>query len=99
MRNLENYTWSGNIRELENVIENAVIISNKGILKVEIPGTKGLPLKSDKKLKDIEKDHIIQVLESTNWRLSGKGGAAEILGLKRTTLYAKMKKYGIKRQP
>jgi len=97
MRNMENYSWSGNIRELENVIENAIIISEKEILKVEILGTSGLPSKSHKKLEDIEKDHIIKALESTNWRLGGKSGAAEILGLKRTTLYAKMNKYGIKR--
>jgi len=66
-------------------------------LKVEIPGTSGLSSKSHQKLEDIEKDHIIKALESTNWRLGGKSGAAEILGLKRTTLYAKMNKYGIKR--
>jgi transcriptional regulator of acetoin/glycerol metabolism len=50
------------------------------------------------KLADIEKDHIIEVLNSTNWRLGGKGGAAELLGMKRTTLYAKMKKYDIQRK-
>ena len=49
-------------------------------------------------LKDIEKDHIIEVLKSTNWRLGGKRGAAELLGMKRTTLYAKMKKYEIERK-
>ena len=97
IRNLENYSWPGNIRELENVIENAVIVSDKGILKVETPGTSGVPLKSNMKLEDMERDHIIQVLESTNWRIGGKGGAAEMLGLKRTTLQGKMKKYGIKR--
>jgi len=98
MRNLENYSWPGNIRELENVIENAVIVSDKGILKVETPGTSGVPIKSNMKLEDMERDHIIQVLESTNWRIDGKGGAAEKIGLKRTTLNSKMKKYGIKRQ-
>ena len=98
MRNLENYSWPGNIRELENVIENAVIVSDKGILKVETLGTSGVPIKSNMKLEDMERDHIIQVLESTNWRIDGKGGAAEKIGLKRTTLNSKMKKYGIKRQ-
>jgi transcriptional regulator with GAF, ATPase, and Fis domain len=98
MRNLENYSWPGNVRELENVLENAVIISDKGILTVETPGTSGVPLKFNMKLEDMEKDHIIQVLESANWRIDGKGGAAEKIGLKRTTLNSKMKKYGIKRQ-
>jgi transcriptional regulator with GAF, ATPase, and Fis domain len=50
------------------------------------------------KLKDIEKDHIIEVLNSTNWRLGGKGGAAELLGLKRTTLHTNMNKYQIARE-
>jgi len=79
------------------VIENAIIISSKGVLNFELPGSRGLPDKNIKNLKGIEHDHIIKVLESTNWRIGGKGGAAEKLGLKRTTLNSKMKKYGIKR--
>ena len=98
MRKLENYSWPGNIRELQNTIENAIIISEKEILKVEIPGSSILSQKGKMKLKDIERDHIIEVLKSTNWRLGGKGGAAELLGMKRTTLYAKMKKYEIERK-
>jgi len=82
MRDLMNYTWPGNIRELENVIEHAIIISEKGEVK----------------LRDVERNHIIQVLESTNWRLGGAGGAAELLGLKRTTLHEKIKNYGIKQR-
>jgi PAS domain S-box-containing protein len=98
MRELENYSWPGNIRELQNTIENAIIISDNEILKVEIPGSSFLSQKGKMKLKDIEKDHIIEVLNSTNWRLGGKGGAAELLGMKRTTLHAKMRKYRIERQ-
>ena len=97
MRKLENYSWPGNIRELQNTIENAIIISKNDTLKVEITGSSTLAKKGKMKLKDIERDHILQVLESTNWRLGGKGGAAELLGMKRTTLYAKMKKYNIER--
>jgi len=97
MRKLENYSWPGNIRELQNTIENAIIISENDTLKVEITGSSTLAKKGKMKLKDIERDHILQVLESTNWRLGGKGGAAELLGMKRTTLYAKMKKYNIER--
>jgi len=77
------------------VIENAIIISEKEILKVEIPGSSVLSHKGKMKLKDIERDHIIEVLNSTNWRLGGKGGAAELLDLKRTTLYEKIKKLEI----
>ena len=98
MRNLMNYPWPGNIRELENVIEHAIIISENGILKVEIPEFSILSENGGTNLKDVERDHIIQVLESTNWRLGGEGGAAELLGLKRTTLYEKMKKHKITRQ-
>ena len=97
MRKLERHSWPGNVRELENVIENAVIISDKGILRVETPGHKSLQRGSDQNLDSIEKDHIIQVLESANWRIGGEGGAAEILGLKRTTLQSKMTKLGIER--
>ncbi len=98
MRKLMNYSWPGNIRELENVIEHAIIISENGILNVEIfKSSIGLE-KGKMKLKDIERDHIVEVLKSTNWRLGGAGGAAEILGLKRTTLHEKIKKFEIKRQ-
>jgi formate hydrogenlyase transcriptional activator len=48
-------------------------------------------------LEDIERRHIVSVLEGTSWRVAGKGGAAEVLGLKRSTLYSKMKKLGIRR--
>ncbi len=98
MRKLENYSWPGNIRELQNTIENAIIISENEILKVETPGSSILSKKGKMKLTDIERDHIIEVLKSTNWRLGGSGGAAELLDMKRTTLYAKMKKYEIERK-
>ena len=98
MRRLTNYSWPGNVRELENVIENALIISDKGILKVELPRISKSPSLHLSKLHYVEKNHIISVLESTNWRLGGIGGAAQILGLKRTTLYAKMEKLGIEKK-
>ena len=98
MRKLENYSWPGNIRELQNTIENAIIISENEILKIEIAGSSISSRKSKMKLKDIERDHIIEVLHTTNWRLGGAGGAAELLGLKRTTLHEKIKKYEIKKQ-
>ncbi len=97
LRNLMNYSWPGNIRELENVMERAVIISENGILLIEIPESSILSEKGGMKLKDVERNHIIQVLESTNWRLGGIGGAAELLGLKRTTLHEKIKSLEIER--
>ncbi|MES1215048.1 MAG: sigma 54-interacting transcriptional regulator, partial [Bacteroidota bacterium] len=97
------YDWPGNIRELENLVERAMIIS---------PGNKlefgdWLPIShtsidsngktSLQTLEDVEKDHIIEILKKVNWKVSGEKGAAKILGLNPTTLEARMKKLGIKR--
>jgi PAS domain S-box-containing protein len=95
MKNLEKYSWPGNIRELQNVIEQAIIISDNGVLKIELPALSGTHQKDKLKLEDVERDHILNVLKKTNWRLAGKGGAAELLGLKRTTLQSRIKKLGI----
>ena len=97
MRDLMNYSWPGNIRELENVIEHAIIISENGILNIEFSRSSNGSETVVVKLEDVERNHIIQVLESTNWRLGGKGGAAELLGLKRTTLYERIKSLEIER--
>ena len=94
---LQSYSWPGNVRELRNVIEHAMILSKDNTLVVHLPKP-GLP-ETDvtQNLHDMERRHMVSVLEKTGWRVAGKGGAAETLGLKRTTLYAKMKKLGIKR--
>ncbi len=96
MHSLQSYSWPGNVRELRNVIEHAMIMSNGKILDIPVPGGRAVP-KTDASgtLQDMEKMHITAVLQKTGWRLAGPGGAAEILGLKRTTLQAKMKKLGI----
>ena len=96
MKILEKYTWPGNVRELQNVIEHAIIVSKKGVLKIEMPVLNAIRDTDNLKLEDVERDHILKVLEKTNWRLAGKGGAAELLGMKRTTLQSRMKKLGIK---
>ena len=96
MKKLEKYSWPGNIRELQNVIEHAIIVSEKGVLKIELPAFSGTPHKDKLKLEDVEHDHILNVLKKTNWRISGKDGAAELLGMKRTTLQSRIKKLGIK---
>jgi formate hydrogenlyase transcriptional activator len=94
------YSWPGNIRELENLIERAVIICQTAELE---PG-KWLPEPGENPvesriptLEELERDHILEVLQTTGWRVSGERGAAKLLGMKPTTLEARMKKLGIKR--
>jgi len=110
---LREYHWPGNVRELESVIERAVIISRGSVLQVDrldclvqkaaadrverdVEGDqKG---RSDVKvLADLERDHIMGVLQQTGWRIEGKNGAAGILGLNASTLRARMRKFGITR--
>ena len=95
MAALQRYPWPGNIRELKNVIENAMIISNDRILKLKSLADLSLSLQKDLKLEVVERNHIIDVLNKTSWRVSGQKGAADLLGLKRTTLESRMKKLGI----
>jgi transcriptional regulator with GAF, ATPase, and Fis domain len=97
MEALQSYTWPGNVRELRNVIEHAMILSKGKTLAVHMPKRGSSEAGATRNLEDMERRHIVDVLEKVAWRLSGKGGAAEVLGLKRTTLLAKMKKLGIKR--
>jgi formate hydrogenlyase transcriptional activator len=97
METLQSYSWPGNVRELNNVIEHAMILCKDKSLRVHLPMPGLLETDATQDLQDLERRHIQTVLEKTGWRLSGHGGAAEALGLKRTTLRAKMKKLGIKR--
>jgi len=97
MLDLQRYAWPGNIRELRNVIERALILSSGRTLEVSPPHGTVAENPGDLNLEDVERRHITGVLQQTGWRLSGQGGAAEILGLKRTTLQSKMKKLGIRR--
>ena len=97
---LERYHWPGNIRELENLIERAVILSPSPVLHIPLSELKsnpdgqttGLPT-----LAEAEKDHILRALEESKWVLGGPKGAAAILGMKRTTLQSRMQKLGISR--
>lgn len=97
MQALQTYSWPGNVRELRNVIEHAMIVSNSKTLLVQLPKRAYPEADYSGNLQDMERMHVVAVLEKTGWRLGGKGGAAEILGLKRTTLQARMKKLKIKR--
>jgi len=94
---LQRYSWPGNIRELRNSIENAMIVSKDKILKLVPPVERSSELQKNIKLEVVERNHIIDVLERTAWRVSGEKGAAKLLGLKPTTLESRMKKLGIVR--
>ncbi|MCK5137453.1 MAG: sigma 54-interacting transcriptional regulator [Bacteroidales bacterium] len=95
MEALQRYHWPGNIRELRNVIEHAVIISTGNTLEVHLPkNPKGVTSRIST-LEDAERQHIIKVLDRTNWCIKGPHGAAELLGLNPSTLYTKMNKLGI----
>jgi formate hydrogenlyase transcriptional activator len=92
------YAWPGNARELRNVIEHAMIVSPGPTLEVRIPALAGEKKSGQAwNLREVERQHILSVLEKTGWRVMGQGGASELLGLKRTTLQARMKKLGIHR--
>jgi PAS domain S-box-containing protein len=95
---LRRYPWPGNVRELRNVIEHAMIISGGKTLEVRMPALPAEEPIVSPALDEVERRHILSVLEKTRWRLAGERGAAEQLGLKRTTLQARMKKLGITRQ-
>ena len=97
MLDLQLYTWPGNIRELRNVIERSLIMNSGRTLEAHLPYGAAAEIPQVLNLEDAERKHISGVLQQTGWRVSGQGGAAEILGLKRTTLQSKMKKLDIRR--
>jgi transcriptional regulator with GAF, ATPase, and Fis domain len=99
MDRLMDYNWPGNIRELENIIERAVIVceGNRITMGNWIPENHKGDDNTLLTLEENERKHILRALKTTNWRVSGKRGAARLLGMKRTTLQARMKKLGIER--
>jgi formate hydrogenlyase transcriptional activator len=98
LERLQRHSWPGNVRELRNLIERAMIVCSGRTLNIDLPpGSQDQLGLEAPTLEDTERNHIISVLDQTGWRISGQGGAAEILGLKRTTLQSKMKKLGIQR--
>ena len=102
MEALIRYQWPGNIRELENVIERAVILSPGPVLRLSPRDLKsrittGQNTERHQTLEEVERNHILKTLKETRWVLSGPSGAAACLGLNRSTLYFRMKKLGIER--
>jgi transcriptional regulator with GAF, ATPase, and Fis domain len=98
----ESYSWPGNVRELQNVIERAVILSNDGLLPNLLRPTRAdsvVAFPAGRTLRESERLLILGALEATGWLVGGPYGAAARLGMKRTTLIARMKKHGILRPP
>ena len=101
INHLQAYSWPGNVRELENIIERAVILSSTNSLQIkgliDYDQKKDLRPPDFKNLFEVERAHILQVLDNCNWIIQGNHGAALRLGLKPGTLRSKMKKLGIQR--
>ena len=99
MAALSRYAWPGNVRELENAIERAAILTNGPVLRVPASEFRARVIASpgDETLEVTEREAILRALHATNWVLGGPNGAAARLGLKRTTLQARMRKLGIRR--
>jgi len=102
IHHLQEYSWPGNIRELKNVIERAVISSENNTLKIGVPGKGGedpkIQTNNTSSLELIEKEHILKVLTDSNWRINGEHGAADILAMHPSTLRSRMKKLNISRR-
>jgi len=97
MQQFQRYAWPGNVRELRNVIERNLIVNTGVIFRAEIPKLEHKSRHNLRPLNEMETDYLRNVLQATSWRIRGRGGAAEILGLKPTTLEARMKKLNLRR--
>ena len=107
MKALEDYAWPGNVRELINVIERAVIVSDGTKLRLaekidalpidSTQGNEGMNTLQTKDLVEVERKHILKILQETGWKIEGLKGAAQLLGMNPSTLKSRMRKLGIKR--
>jgi formate hydrogenlyase transcriptional activator len=104
MNVLVRYHWPGNIRELQNLVERAVILSPGPVLKVPLQDLHAQPAaaltpaaRKAETLEEVERRHILETLDASDWVISGPKGAATALGMKRSTLQARMEKLGIRR--
>lgn len=110
---LQSYDWPGNIRELRNVIERAVILAHGGALQFDLPSrevqtpvasarvsvekTSDEDFLTEAQIRQYERENLVRVLEGTGWKIKGAKGAAELLGVKPTTLVSRIRKLGLKR--
>jgi transcriptional regulator with GAF, ATPase, and Fis domain len=108
---MKSYSWPGNVRELKNVIERAVILSPGKSLRMDLsmpelksddePATPvepgGAELMTEKEMREFQKTNLIKALEQADWKVSGNGGAAELLGVRPTTLADRVRTLKIKR--
>jgi PAS domain S-box-containing protein len=104
---LSTYNWPGNVRELQNIIERGIITSHSGKFNLDsiFPSTQNMDEKktesryvlTNEEMLELEKNNIIKALNLTNWKISGKDGAAQLLKLPRTTLTSKIKNFGVRR--
>ena len=97
MAALQQYSWPGNIRELRNVVERAMILVAGPRLVIPVPASTAAAASRSARLVDVEREHIRRVLDSVGWRIRGMGGAADRLGLRPTTLETRLIKLGLKR--
>ena len=97
MAELVRYSWPGNIRELQNIIERSVILTNGDVLQLSaLPSNAAFPTEPVT-LEEAERDHILNALHESNWVVGGASGAAARLGVKRTTLISMMRRRGVSR--
>lgn len=108
---LRNYRWPGNVRELKNVIERAVILSPGKVLRLDLSMSDGGrenrlsaitdrdegEIMTESEFRELQKNNLLAALQQTDWKVSGPGGAAEVLGVKATTLADRIRSYGLKR--
>jgi transcriptional regulator with GAF, ATPase, and Fis domain len=97
MAALQRYGWPGNIRELRNIVERAMILATGPRLAIPLPTSRESTRKSAERLADVEREHVARVLDDTRWRIRGPGGAAERLGLRPTTLETRIARLGLRR--
>lgn len=112
LEQLQAYDWPGNVRELQNTIERALILAQNGVLSLDLP-TGDLPpppqlliapkpvppgsILSEREFRERERENVFAALNAAGWKIHGRGGAAELLGLKPTTLISRIKKLGLKK--
>ena len=97
MEDVFRYSWPGNVRELRNIVEYSIIMCQGNTLDIQVPERKELD-KLNESMDENQRMHIINILNQVGWRIRGIGGAAEILGMKESTLRYRMKKLGINRK-